>query len=167
MYTIQRRTLILLSIILTVIAQCKTTPTHERKTDSQFKSSPPTIQENSKKIFLESDEIRYFEIPGFTELVNPEELETFSHKVQNPIYIDKFRRITALSAKPYSYSPENNCKPSYNSALVFRKGTQKETVLFSINCGLLYLYEEKLYLDVGLERMEIENTFRQIRSGRN
>jgi hypothetical protein len=122
---------------------------------------------SSKKEFIQkASHVAYYEIPELSEIVNPEELGTFSIKVNNLSHIERFRNLATSSDQEFYTSPPKNCKPSFNSALVFKFQNQSETILFSRNCGLLYLYQEKLYADVKEQSMNIENTFRMIRSGK-
>lgn len=145
-------------------------PSPNSKKPSDIKNTQEKTVDSlpSEKIQLlnSADTIEYYELPGTTDLSNPEDLLTFSLPVKNRNHIHQIQRLILASGQTYHRTPPRDCKPSFNSALVFQSPSKKETVLFSINCGLIYLYQEKLFIDVFLQRMDIEMSFRQIRSGR-
>lgn len=148
-------------VILFLLISCSTPSPQENQS-----STTQPIPQNLKTLLLTTDNVQYYELPDTKIVTNPEELLTFSNPVRNLSHLQKLREITTNSQLLYSSTPPKSCKPSYNSALVYTKGTEKQTVLFSINCNLLFFYQEGLYLDIRNQTMVIEDIFRRIRSGR-
>jgi hypothetical protein len=149
-------------LIIFLLISCST----PIKQDNQETPSTQPIPQKLKVFLLTTTNIQYYELPDTEMVTNPEELLTFSNPVRNPSHLQKLRQITTNSQLQYSSSPPKSCKPSYNSALVYTGDTEKQTILFSINCSLLFFYQERLYLDIGNQTMVIEDIFRKIRSGR-
>ncbi|MCC5814401.1 MAG: hypothetical protein JJT78_06570 [Leptospira sp.] len=162
---------ILLYIPLFVFINCQSNQeikpaNDEEKSQSQITVEIKRLKPSKKEFIQKASHVAYYEIPELSEIINPEELGTFSIRVNNLSHIDRFRNLTTSSDQEFYTTPPHNCKPSFNSALVFKFQNESETILFSRNCGLLYLYQEKLYADVKEQSTNIENTFRMIRSGR-
>ncbi len=132
----------------------------------QSHAEKPQLTEEKKLLILRSTLVEYFEIPGFQEISDPRELGTFSIPVRNEGSLSQFRRLVTQQTNSYSLAPPEKCKPHYISALVFHSEGKKETILYSLDCRSLYLYEEKLYLNLNSDGIELEKIFREIRSGR-
>ncbi len=124
------------------------------------------LQMDTKNSILQSNLVVYYELPETTLIQNPEEYLTFSQVVKNQTRIERFKTILTSDQQLYHKSPPNGCKPSYNSALVFESSDRKNIILFSINCGLLYIYKEELFIDVSEQLIDLENNFRLMRSGK-
>jgi hypothetical protein len=149
-------------VFLLLLCSCSSTVNTTQQIDDSSKPMPHHL----KNFLLSSKIVNYYELPDTVMISDPEELLTFSIPVKNPNHLRKFRILTTNTNQKYNSLPPKSCKPSFNSALVFEDENVKQTILFSLNCGLLFFYQEGLYLDVGNQTMDIETTFREIRSGR-
>ncbi|WCL49322.1 hypothetical protein [Leptospira sp. GIMC2001] len=148
--------------LILITIHCKSTETKiETASEKEVQ-----VSQVKKELIQESDSVNYYELPDTTSIENPEGLLTFSLPVTNQIQIQHFRKLVTSASGKYSIHPPSGCLPSYNSALVFKKGSNKEIILFSYNCGLLYMSYEKLFIDVSESRSKIEESFRSIRSGK-
>lgn len=152
---------------MALLFSCQTSETKlSSKEDKRSEPTKKEISKSKKELILQAQNIEYYELPDIVDISDPETLLTFSIPVKNKEEIAVLRRLVVSSESPSYETPPENCRPRFHSALVFRHIGKTETLLFSINCGLIYLYQEKVYLDVGMQRMEIEKSFRKIRSGR-
>lgn len=160
--------LVTIAPLLLLIA-CKSTETSSKPLQSVQPhpvASVAGLPESKKSFIQEAQKVEYYELPDTVIVADPEAMLTFSLPVKNSDHIRKFKDLLARDNLPLSHSPSHACKPSYNSALVFQSALQKETVLFSINCGLLYYYQERIFIDIRGRSHELERIFREIRSGR-
>jgi hypothetical protein len=162
---------LIFSILFLVFINCQskqdvTIPKKSTDSQSQSKAESQNLNPAKREFLQKASHVEYYEIPELSEIVNPEELGTFSIRVNNLTHIERFRILTTSHDRQFQKVPPQNCKPSFNSALVFKLQNKSETILFSRNCGILYLYQEKLYADVKEQSTDIEKTFRMIRSGR-
>lgn len=156
-------------ILLAFLFFCNTNQKTYSPKNTTEKAEPLTDTKLSSEtidFFLASNQVDYYEIPELSEIIHPEELGTFSIQVKNQSHLDRFKHLVGSRERTYTHQAPKNCKPTFNSALVFHSKQTKEAILFSRNCALLYLYGKKLYSHVTEENMQIENTFRMIRSGR-
>jgi hypothetical protein len=130
------------------------------------KSIRVQLSKETRDSILLSDRVVYYELPETSITQNPEDYLTFSQPVKNSTYIDRFKTLVTSKEQTYLEKPPNNCLPTYNSALVFTISEKKNIILFSINCAVLFLYNDKLFVDISENLNQLEDNFRMIRSGR-
>jgi hypothetical protein len=159
-----QKILYLILIILNIQCALPKNESHPKESINNLENS--YLKLDTKNSILKSNQVVYYELPETTLIQNPEEYLTFSQIVKNQSRIERFKTILTSDQQKYSKYPPKDCKPSYNSALVFETVDQKNIILFSINCGLLYIYKDELYIDITEQLIDLENNFRLIRSGR-
>lgn len=148
-----------------ILIQCSST-SEKSEVLSESNNQNIKLSSNSRELILQSNSVIYYELPETSMIQNPEDYLTFSQPVKNTSHIEKFKTLVTSNEQIYLNSPPKDCSPTYNSALVFRGESKKNIILFSINCAVLYLYNDKLFIDISTNLNQLENNFRMIRSGR-